>query len=205
LSGIVYGKTIDIVRNNDNAVYIGDRNNRIFKVDLSTGQYYYWTLKIENGSASSALDLTTDLSGKLFLIASPKTSVREWSESAGYASLYGNPLTISLGVTSSRSDAGVVYVTDKTADGVFSIVKMKPCSAGNYSSSGFEPCTACAAGKYSSTTGSKSCNNCNYGTYSSTTGAASCTPCPVGTIGYGMGLTSCTLVPAGTYQDQTGQ
>jgi hypothetical protein len=52
------------------------------------------------------------------------------------------------------------------------------CTSGEYSEQGWNDCTACTPGKFSSSGGSSSCVNCVAGKYSSKFGAVACLDCP---------------------------
>ena len=68
-----------------------------------------------------------------------------------------------------------------------------PCAAGTYTSgTGSTACTSCAAGTYTSGTGSTACTSCAAGTYTSGTGSTACTSCAAGTYTSGTGSTACT-------------
>lgn len=76
------------------------------------------------------------------------------------------------------------------------------CSTGNYFHCicrRFPPSTlaACPAGSWIGTTAS--CTPCAAGRYSSSTGSVSCAPCAPGNYGAEIGLTSCASCPAGSY------
>ena len=83
-----------------------------------------------------------------------------------------------------------------------------PCPVGSYSASPTGSCDACAAGTYQPLTGQtsqSSCTDCAAGNFSSSTGSESCDVCAAGTYQDQVGQSSCKDCAAGTYQPLTGQ
>ena len=56
------------------------------------------------------------------------------------------------------------------------------CTAGEYSEQGWNDCTACTPGKFSSSVGSSSCEHCVAGKYSTKFGAVACLDCPISSL-----------------------
>lgn len=56
------------------------------------------------------------------------------------------------------------------------------CTAGEYSEQGWNECTACTPGKFSSFVGSSSCEHCVAGKYSTKFGAVACFDCPISSL-----------------------
>ena len=56
------------------------------------------------------------------------------------------------------------------------------CGPGQYSSNGYEPCSACAAGYYSSMSAATTCTACLAGTFSPTLGSGLCSTCVTGKV-----------------------
>ena len=56
------------------------------------------------------------------------------------------------------------------------------CGPGQYSFNGYEPCTSCAAGYYSSSSAATKCTACLSGTFSPTLGSGLCSTCATGKV-----------------------
>jgi hypothetical protein len=95
----------------------------------------------------------------------------------------------------------------------------EPCPLGKYMSDGSESCSDCAAGQFTSVTGSTACGGCqpgefvdnmqcvkcDPGKFSVEQNAADCTECAEQTITAEPGLTECASCDAGYYQKNTGR
>jgi hypothetical protein len=62
-------------------------------------------------------------------------------------------------------------------------------------------CTACAAGKFSSTNGQETCDACEAGKISEATAAETCNGCALGSYAQGTGGQSCAQCPAGRFHE----
>ncbi|MFT3922334.1 MAG: SdiA-regulated domain-containing protein [Myxococcales bacterium] len=78
------------------------------------------------------------------------------------------------------------------------------CGAGSSSSSGFEPCTACATGFYQSQTGQTACIACDPGTFADVSGEQACQPCAPGTAIASSGSQACAPCAGDTISANAG-
>jgi Tyrosine-protein kinase ephrin type A/B receptor-like len=78
------------------------------------------------------------------------------------------------------------------------------CAAGSFSSSGFEPCSACAAGTYQNLSGQTACLSCAAGFYQSLTGQMACLPCAFGSAQSQTGQSACVACTPGTFASTAG-
>jgi hypothetical protein len=96
-------------------------------------------------------------------------------------------------------------VVAAAAAGTTPALASTPCSAGFYSATGNEPCTAAPAGTFIDTSGAMSATPCALGTYQPNTGQSSCLDAPAGSFVGTTGAMSATPCALGTYQPNTGQ
>lgn len=76
-----------------------------------------------------------------------------------------------------------------------------PCTPGQFSATGNDPCTACDPGTFADLMSSTTCTPCPPGRFQAAAGASSCPSCLPGTFQDSSGAASCQNCTAGTFQD----
>jgi len=80
----------------------------------------------------------------------------------------------------------------------------QPCSQGEVSPTGTEPCTACVPGTFQDQPGQTTCLDCAVGTFVPGPGSSVCIACPAGTFQDQPGQATCLDCQPGTFVDVTG-
>ncbi len=115
---------------------------------------------------------------------------------------YGTVTNGGGGGGGSSSPSADVTGYDSTATPVVTIAP--PCTRGNYSTTGFAPCTAASEGYYVSGSQATSQTKCSAGSYQDQTGQTGCKSASIGYYVASAGAVSATACPAGETTAVTG-